>query len=155
MNKNLLAVASLCLLASQGAGALDQPVTKTQSRKPSPEAEVRSANERYLSAMNALDVAALKRALPDDVVLSNNGTTVVSKAEVLAGVQSMRRHVSSLGFNHTDMFRVSVHDNCAVVTGQQVCPTKQGNEQWLFSNLFVWRNSEWQLVEARSDLADP
>ncbi len=119
-----------------------------QSLAPSPEQQVRQANQEFFQAVETLDVTALNHVLADDAVFSNGGARTETKAEVLAQVPRIRQHTEKSKFANTNIFRVTMHGETAIVVGRQWRPSdKPGGERFIFTNIFAKRNNNWQIIE--------
>ncbi|PQV63179.1 protein of unknown function (DUF4440) [Abditibacterium utsteinense] len=118
------------------------------------EKQVRQANQEFLRASIALDIAALDRVIADDAIFSDGGAQTQSKVQMLAEIPRMSRSIQK--FSNVNIFRATIHGDTAIVVGRQWRASgTPGGQRFIFTNTFVKRNAGWQIIEATSAIENP
>lgn len=110
-------------------------------------AEVIGADAERYKAMVNVDVRTLSRYLDDDLIYTHSSAVVDSKQSYIDSIASGR--VRYLRTDRSDL-RVTPYDCTAVVSGRgDFKVTVEGKEmdvQLRFTNVWVKRDSQWQMV---------
>ena len=126
-----------------------------QPKHSADEAQIRRVNQELFRAFNTLDVRAFERIFTEDAIFSNGGEHINTRADLLSALPKIRRQKFT-PIAHTNIFRVNVHGDSAVVVGRAWRPSKNnGGERTIFTHIFVKRNGKWRIAEAISQDENP
>jgi len=98
-----------------------------------------------------LDLAFLDRILADDYVQSNWDGTSVTKAQILASLESKEDVIT---YSAGDDYRVRVYGDAAVVTGRwtgkETIKGKDASGQYRWTDTWIKKAGRWQCVASHN-----
>ena len=142
--KNLLAIASLCLLwLSLAAG---QEVSKTNSV----EDQIKNHEHNWAQATVKEGAAAVDQYEPDDIITTDPSGRVTDKAQDKLDLSSGDFKIQSQELSD---LKVHIYGNTAVAAGTNtVKGTYKGQDiggKYRFTDTWVKRNGKWQVVASQ------
>ena len=130
--------------------ALASTVAFAQPSTSADETEIRRVNQEFFQALKKFDVSALDKLLSEDVVFSNGGKYNINKKLWLSVISKINQ-AESPSFKpiaNTNIFRVTLHGNSAVVVGRTWTPTaKKGGQKMIYTQIFTKQDGKWRIAE--------
>lgn len=127
----------------------------SQSRNNS-KAEISRLEDRWLQAIDAVDIAALNQILADDFLRPAPASgQFITKAQMLNYYRS-RKHSATSASKRIENLSVTVYGNAAIARGMVVSRDASGHvlSKNLFTDVFLNRDARWQAVSAQENDLD-
>jgi ketosteroid isomerase-like protein len=119
------------------------------------ELELLKLERAWLDAYQKRDVAAMERIESDDFTITHANGRVITKAQEIANLKRPGPSDSSMSFSTEDT-KVRVYGDTAVLTGIVIMKGKDFSERSRYTDVYVKRNGQWQVVASHlSNLSPP
>lgn len=136
--------------AAEPAKSDEKPPAASNASTPANavEQELLKIERAWLDAYLKRDVAAMERIESDDFTITHANGQVITKAQEIASLKRSTTADSSMSFSTEDT-KVRVYGDTAVLTGIFVSKSKDSTERSRYTDVYVKRNGQWQVVASQ------
>ncbi|MGB9180487.1 MAG: nuclear transport factor 2 family protein [Pyrinomonadaceae bacterium] len=150
--KRMLVVVVLMLAAS--CLCFGQTEKKASSKDEKAKQELMQLERDIGKANVSRDYAFFDRVEAEEFIFTDSGGGMTTKKEDLEGVKAPANPDSKLLSYEVDEMKVMLYGKMAVVTGRSTLKGVNKGQEWTgqsrFTDVFVWRDSRWQIVAGHS-----
>jgi ketosteroid isomerase-like protein len=107
------------------------------------EQTIRRIEEQWNEAAVKKDVSTLARIIADDFVGIEGTGRIINKAQAVSSDNSFQS-------DNLEDIKITVFGDTAIVTGRRTIKGEGNNPKLLFTNVWVRRNGQWQVVNSQS-----
>jgi len=141
MKRKMLSILAGCALAVIGLIAAPASPAADQGKA---EQELTRVERNWCNADVKNDAAALSAILADDFTDVNLEGKVTSKAQSIADLKTDKTTACDV-----DMLHIHVYGDTAIVVGRATVKSATYNGQYMYTDVYVRRNGQWQAVAAQ------